>query len=670
MTFRVCSSRFISQGALLFLVGFQACTTTLDEPSRRSQTRPQANRGQKVSAAPGTLSGIPAEPVRVGAAPELVQSDKAASAASTSDESDMILGHQAYAKSDFERAIKHFSPVVNLNPPSRFRGEALFMIAQSEGALGRNPESLATLSKINLVEVPAALRGRFFAYWAKSATEAGRALEATLALIKANREVTDPEERKNIEAAVEANVQDRLSDADLNFVLREYPLPQFPAGPVLLRLVTVKLATGQRLEAQGLLQSIVATLPSSSKYHQKARVLLTRLSSLSDAATQRVGALLPLSGEQEGAGRAIVEGLQMALNRAEGEDKLVLADSGPTVETAEAAFDRLVFEEKVMAVVGPLNGVQVDRISTKAAELGVPYISLSPRAGMIEKGPSIFRLALTPERQVKALVAYSWDRFNARRFAILFPEDNFGKEYATEYFRAVQEQGGVVTAAESYDPKQSDFRIQIENMVGKGFPAFRRTESEDAIKREEEKLQRKLTRKETEKLSNPPIVDFDVIFIPDTYKALGQIAPALLFADVTTPLLLGPSSWHNPKLLERAGQYLEKALFVDMFAANRQSEVTKKFVQQYQARKGISPGSLAAIGYDVGLSLKAVFDRGSLSGRDELRARLEGLGTVDGALGLHNWDSKRDALAEIQLYQIKKDSFHHEGGILLKNRRR
>ena len=160
---------------------------------------------------------------------------------------------------------------------------------------------------------------------------------------------------------------------------------------------------------------------------------------------------------------------------------------------------------------------------------------------------------------------------------MIFPEDGFGKEFASEFVQAVETQGGVVTAIESYNPKQSDFKVQIENMVGLGFDNFRRKEFAEITDDLEKKLGHKPTPKEAELAINKPIVDFDVLFIPDTYKAVGQIVPALLYADVNSVQLMGPSSWNNAQLLNRAGQYLDNALFVDVFAPDRQSPVTQEF---------------------------------------------------------------------------------------------
>lgn len=585
------------------------------------------------------------------------------------EESTLDSGKALLAKQDFAGALKEFAKIKS--SPSKVRGEALYLSAKALNGQGHAKDALSELAKVEVREVPTGIRNEMFLYWSQLAAQESRWLEASLALLKARSELADVALQKDLETQIEENIAVRLGEPELNFLIREYP-GEFPAGPVQFRLASLRLAKGQKLEAQQLLSSVLKTVPSGQPLYTKAQQLLSRLNSLDTASALRIGACLPMSGRGEAAGRAVRSGLEVALGESSKHTlELVTADCGATPESAAAAFDRLVFEEKVMAVVGPLSGDQADVLADRATQLGVPNITLSPRPGLLQKGVSVFRVALTPERQVRALVGYARERLGAKNFAILFPEDAFGREFAQEYFRIVHEFGGEITAAESYSPNQADFKVAIDNMTGGGFPSWRAVEQEELRKQLHEKLgeTRKPTKAELEASRIKPIVDFDVLFIPDSYKALGQIVPALLYADVSTPQLIGPSTWNSPRLLERAGQYLDKALFVDMFAIERPTSATKAFVNLYQGKKGVLPNSLNALGYDVGMALRLAYgnDRAPES-RDELRSRLEALGTFDGALGQYAWNSERETLSEIQLFQIRKGAFHHQSGILIRAR--
>lgn len=582
------------------------------------------------------------------------------------DEALFLLGKNAINAGDPEGATRHFSRVIAMNPPSRLRGQSYYFKAVAESQLGQRKDALADLAKIEVAEIPNDQRHALFSFWGNEALQDGRALESTLAYLKALRDVNEPARRKKLEDSVIDQVNTRLSETELVFVQKEYPA-DFPANEVDMRLVSLKLASGQRDQARQLLERVLSRAPQGSPAHTRATELMGRIGSLQVTNVGKIGALLPLSGDQESLGRAVVDGLKEAFKNAKQPFEVVLADAGPSAESAKAAFDRLVFEDKVMAVVGPLQGAQAEAVATKAMEYGVPNISLAVRSGLTEIGAYVFRVALTPQKQVQALVGYSQQKLNAKNFAVLFPRDNFGREFATEYFKAVHDWSGEVTAAESYDPEQSDFRVPIDNMTAMSFAHFRKTENEERLKLLEEKLGRKPSRKEAESAANPPIVDFDVLMVPDTFRAVGQIVPALLYANVTSPKIVGPSTWNNPRLLARAGQYLDGGLFVDIFAPERQSQVTKSFVEKFQVEKGGVPSPLAAIGHDVGLALKVAYGGSAPGSRDELRSRLENLGNFEGVCGLYAWDTKREPLSEVQLYTIRHGAFSHQGGIVIRS---
>ncbi len=183
--------------------------------------------------------------------------------------------------------------------------------------------------------------------------------------------------------------------------------------------------------------------------------------------------------------------------------------------------------------------------------------------------------------------------------------------------------------------------------------------------RSKKKIQRKLNKREREKAAQiKPIVDFDVLFLPETSKTLGQIIPTLASFEVNHPLLMGPSTWNNPDLVLRTRQYLEKAVFVDAFFDMRDSNVVKTFQDKFRLLRGEdeAPNRLTALGYDIGLALnRAYLKSGTLpSSREELRSRLVTLGEIEGVMGRHIWDATRDTLAEIQFFNYAKGAFSYE----------
>ena len=103
---------------------------------------------------------------------------------------------------------------------------------------------------------------------------------------------------------------------------------------------------------------------------------------------------------------------------------------------------------------------------------------------------------------------------------------------------------GRLTAAQSYEPGETDFRDPIQRLVGtyyidedRGKELLLRTtewQKDQALKAEVQKDAKKVNPQDkVPKDLLPPIVDFDAIFIPDDPKTVGQISAMLAYNDVT-----------------------------------------------------------------------------------------------------------------------------------------
>jgi ABC-type branched-subunit amino acid transport system substrate-binding protein len=130
-----------------------------------------------------------------------------------------------------------------------------------------------------------------------------------------------------------------------------------------------------------------------------------------------------------------------------------------------------------------------------------------------------------------------------------------------------------------------------------------------------------------------PIIDFDAIFIPDSYSQVGLIAPQLAYHDVTGIRLLGTNLWNSPKLVEMAAPYLQEAVFVDGFFPGSNLSLTRQFVQRYQAIFGDSPGYPEAQAYDTLRLLATALRQPEVTSRPLLRNALFEIKELPGVAG-------------------------------------
>lgn len=385
----------------------------------------------------------------------------------------------------------------------------------------------------------------------------------------------------------------------------------------------------------------------------QAKDLLGRLESLSTVEPQTIGLLLPLTGRFSRFGRQCMSATFMALgayNDSPAADnkyknfKFAIRDSGDSIESALDGFNKLVLEDHVIGVIGPLLSKQFPAVAQKAQEYGTPLLSLSQRKGGFQEGAYVFPLALSPDQQVALVVEYAMEKRGYKRFAILAPNDSFGEEYANLFWDAVENHNGKIVGYEKYTPKTTDFRDEARRLLGLNYLEARSLELEDLKRRADQyasniKVKGRMRQRLLDAFDPKGIADFDALFIPDDPQTIGQIAPALAVEDVTNVPFLGINTWNSPEIIQRAGRYLQNSIFVDAFFAQSKNPVTSKFSKDYNALFNTNPGSLEVQSFDAANLLLRALNSQEISTRGELRTALTNLGIYSGISGDFNISS-------------------------------
>lgn len=351
-----------------------------------------------------------------------------------------------------------------------------------------------------------------------------------------------------------------------------------------------------------------------------------------------VGVILPLSGKFANVGQRALRGLQMGLGldgTSYSPIKLAIVDSEGNPDIARRAVEKLVKEDNVVSIVGSLLSKTANAVSDQAQVMGVPNIALSQKSGLTNIGDRVFRYALTSEMQVRTLVRHAIQDLGLKRFAIMYPNNKFGVEFANLFWDEVLARGGEVRAAQIYDPEDTDFQPYVQRLVGTFYVEDRQDEYAVAYKAWNEKQKASIRKKEAPEEALQPVVDFDAVFIADDLKVVGQIVPMLAFNNVKGVKILGPNLWNTDQVVKRLSNPFNPIIFVDnvqVGQAGLQPENETSFVKQYTSMFGEAPGSFEVQGYDVGYLLRQVLSKG-VNSREDFIQRLSSAGTFNGALG-------------------------------------
>ena len=379
---------------------------------------------------------------------------------------------------------------------------------------------------------------------------------------------------------------------------------------------------------------------------------------------QRIGVMLPLSGPYGAAGNQVRHTLEMAQEDSGAGMEFVFRDTAGAIETATEVFEALVLEEGVAAVLGPLLKDVAVPIAESAQIARVPLLALSQAPGITDIGDWVFRGMLTTEQQVASLLKHAMGEKELKRFAIMAPDNSYGRTSVETFTRQVVEQNGEIAIAIYYDPEASDLRTSASELGRKDYKA-RWREFKDLKKEAEE------VGMDPDKVVLPPLVDFDAIFIPDSARRVPLVASALAYEefaigafkpqrDMTALPLLGLNAWHNEKLPELGARYVRNSLFVDAFSANSTNPDIAAFVSRYQAVLNQDPGVFEALVYDVGRMI-AVTTRTKPESRQNFREAMAGVGLSKPVAGGGSFAENREVERTLLVFTIDTEGILEVG---------
>jgi ABC-type branched-subunit amino acid transport system substrate-binding protein len=243
----------------------------------------------------------------------------------------------------------------------------------------------------------------------------------------------------------------------------------------------------------------------------------------------------------------------------------------------------------------------------------------------------VFQGGLTQQMQARVIGRYAVDHLNLKRFAVVYPNSKHGQEARDAFWDTVQENGGKVVGAESYDPKETDFRQPVDKLSGLFYSEARSRELEVLARMREENDVKKRNRRTEKFFALAPIVDYDAVFIPDVPQVAGQIIPTFAYRDVEKVKFLGNSSWNSPGFMERAKEYGENTVFLDAFFSESSNPRERKYAERYKASFGQEANVVDALAYDAGALLYSIVGNGK--DRSDVRDAIKGVSGFQGVTG-------------------------------------
>lgn len=334
--------------------------------------------------------------------------------------------------------------------------------------------------------------------------------------------------------------------------------------------------------------------------------------------------------------------------------ELVVRDTANNTQQTQQMVEKMVREDRVIGIIGPLARAESEAATARAEELGVPLISLSLTAALAPNARFMFRHSKSQEEEVRDLVRFAMEYKNAKRFALLFPDNGYGRSISQIFWKEVEKRGGKVVAAGAYQPSKAKpswrgvgLKALFENFTG----------MDRLISKEEAKLIEKNGD------SNPdPIVDFDALFIPispDGDQDLRLIAPYPITVNAENVIVLGSRFWNSDEVIVSSGGKLDGSVFVDALDRNSRLKSGREFRINHRIMFGhrsnyTLPTYYTALGYDTLNLLFHEIAQLEKPVRPLLARKLASMKPYSGVTGLTAFTQNGEAVKESIFFRMEK----------------
>ena len=375
-------------------------------------------------------------------------------------------------------------------------------------------------------------------------------------------------------------------------------------------------------------KSLSSSLPVNLK--KLAEEKLSLIQTISKVNPYLIGVLVPLSGRRKALGEKVLRGLYIGLGLDKGSAwQIVVMDSKSHPDVVRAQLENLFYKHHVIAVVGGLTGETAKVIADRTEAFAIPTVLFSQKKDITLNRKFVFQNSITAEQILEPLVKQVTKKLKIKTASILYPNDLYGKEYASLFSDMFKKLGGEIKEYEMYKTGEVDFKKHIKNLLHLNIKD--REEEFEKLKADFLKKNSYLSER-SQKLTPENLLpikkEFSALFIPDSFDQVKKIKDHLKYFGVKDTLLLGTDLWREHQISSSSEDL--SFVFVNLSKKDKsliqKSFFYKEFIQSY----GQAPGLFEQRAYNSAVFLKKALEQGVKS-RLSLQKELQKIKKFEGA---------------------------------------
>ncbi len=353
--------------------------------------------------------------------------------------------------------------------------------------------------------------------------------------------------------------------------------------------------------------------------------------------TIRIGVIAELTGDLPALGESCRKAAEMAakeINDAGGlkvgdktyKVELFIEDNAGKADQSASAAQKLIAQQKVLAIVGPnatRYAIPASEIAESAKVTLISPWSTSPKTTLDAKTNApkkyVFRACFIDPFQGRVVAKFAMENLKAKKVAVLYDvASDYNKGIAEFFKETFEKQGGKIVAFETYTTNDKDFSAQLTKI----------------------------------KQAGP-----DLIFLPNYYSEVPLQIQQAKRLGINVPFV-GSDSWGSQELTKLCGKDCEGYYFSTHYAPDAATPVAKTFIQAFQSKYGNMPDDVAALTYDsFGLLWQAIKTAGKLD-RQAVRDALAKIPKYEGVTGnMQFTEGSTDPVKSAVILQIRDGKF-------------
>ncbi|MFN0070333.1 MAG: ABC transporter substrate-binding protein [Chloroflexota bacterium] len=344
--------------------------------------------------------------------------------------------------------------------------------------------------------------------------------------------------------------------------------------------------------------------------------------------TAKIGAVFSQTAAGAQYGATQKNGVQLAVDeinasRALGDARIevVFEDDASDKAPGINAFQKLINQDRVLAIIGPTLSNTAQATNPVAQSSGVPVLGVSNTAGGItEIGNFIFRDSLTEAQVIPQTVAAVKQKAGVQKAALLYGNDDAFTQAGYEVMkRSLQESGIQITSEQTFTKGDKEFSAQLTVIRG----------------------------------TNP-----DALFVSALVdEAVGIVTQARRLGMDKLPIV-GGNGFNSPALMKGADNAAEGVIVGAAWNSASSNPKSQDFIRNYKARFNADPDQFAAQAYaGVYIMAEGMKHANSVTDRQALREGLGKVSNLDTVLGSFSFTAGRDAQHPAVVQIVRNGAF-------------